>query len=310
MTAAGPPPVLVTGMPRSGTTLVGHVLARHPGAVEIWEPFNRRYRRGVPDYYPYVGASTPASKRETYVGLLEDTLALRLRGVPVGANRSGGGKRALGRVLRTSRTDLRYRRLGLVDRFRHRPVRLIKDPVGAFLAELSIQVASCKVVVCTRHPAAVFDSFQTRGWGAGDINGLLSQPDARSDLFAPGEAADLESTTVGAYRFGLRYRVTYRYLREVAARHPGAVTFVDHREVVDDPEATVARLVDFLDWGEPEPFIEAMRDYLSGSSTAHRGRDLASVQRRDAAATVTGWRRRLSESDVEAVLRGAGRDAG
>jgi hypothetical protein len=44
--------ILVTGVPRSGTTILGRMIAFSPSVNYLWEPFNNKYRNGIPDYYP------------------------------------------------------------------------------------------------------------------------------------------------------------------------------------------------------------------------------------------------------------------
>ncbi len=45
MSTGSTAPVLLTGMPRSGTTWVGRVLTADPSVFEVYEPFNPENRR-------------------------------------------------------------------------------------------------------------------------------------------------------------------------------------------------------------------------------------------------------------------------
>ena len=58
--------ILVTGVPRSGTTVLGRMMGFSSNVNYVWEPFNLKYRTGIPDYYPYIGAETEDEKRELY----------------------------------------------------------------------------------------------------------------------------------------------------------------------------------------------------------------------------------------------------
>ena len=69
--------ILVTGAPRSGTTVLGRLLALSSSVAYLWEPFNQRYREGIPDYYPYCGPASPPEKTRFYDELIEQTLQMR-----------------------------------------------------------------------------------------------------------------------------------------------------------------------------------------------------------------------------------------
>ena len=69
--------ILVTGAPRSGTTVVGKIASLNSDTNYLMEPLNNRLRRGIPDYYPYVGSKTNSDKRQKYNSLIAETIRLR-----------------------------------------------------------------------------------------------------------------------------------------------------------------------------------------------------------------------------------------
>jgi hypothetical protein len=56
--------ILVTGIPRSGTTALGRMIGFSKHANYVWETFNNKYRVGVPDY-PYIGSATTENKNKS-----------------------------------------------------------------------------------------------------------------------------------------------------------------------------------------------------------------------------------------------------
>jgi hypothetical protein len=299
--------ILVAGLPRSGTTLVGSLLSLGPRHRELWEPYNSAYRRGVEEYWPYVGPSSPAEKRERYRRLTEETLALRgVRGTRMGHRSRNPTRKRVGAVVRTSRHDLRYRSLCLQDRLSPRPGRIVKDPVASLLAGYLADEHGFAVVACMRHPAAQFLSIRKRGWRPDGFEGVLAQADAVADLFEPGELAAFEASTDVAFRFGLRYRVVYRYLRRVVAGSAAAgSTVVVHEDLVTDPDGEARRLAAGLGL-DADPMAARAVELTSGSEQEHGSVYLSKVQARDARRAAEAWRQELEPDVVESILRGAG----
>jgi hypothetical protein len=298
---------MVTGLPRSGTTLIGSLLAMSGEHYEIWEPFNSIYRRGVEHYWPYVGASSPADKVARYDALIADTVALRhLRGVAGGRRAGTTSLRRLGRVLGTSRVDLRYQALELRNRVRPRPGRIVKDPVGAYLSGHLVDHHGFALVACVRHPAASYLSILQRGWRADDIDGLRAQPDFLADVARPEDLERFDSSTDVAFRFGVRYGMLYRYLLDHVDRSADAGSAVlVHERLVMNPVGEVRRVAEGLGISADGAEDRIIR-LMSGKAVAHSSIDLSKVEARDAVAAAFGWRSELEPAVVDAVMAGAG----
>jgi hypothetical protein len=166
-------PILVTGMPRSGTTWVGRVLCAGKGAGYVNEPFNLSTSPGtlrvpVDHWFPYV----TADNEPAILGALEPLLRFNY---------------PLGRELRRCRTyvellhTLRWWRASLRSRGR-RP--LVKEPHAVFSAEWFARRMGSDVVVTVRHPLAVVSSWKRLGWSF-DFMHLLGQPALVRDLLRP-----------------------------------------------------------------------------------------------------------------------------
>jgi hypothetical protein len=299
--------ILVAGLPRSGTTLMGSLLAIDPSYRELWEPFNSACRRGVDDYWPYLGPSTPADKRERYERVIDETIAVRgVRGHPIGHRSRSALRRRLGLVVRTSRVDLRYRAMCARERLSPRPGRIVKDPIATFLAEDLATRCGFAVLGCIRHPAAQFLSLRRQGWRPDGMEQLVAQPDAVADLFEPGELEAYESSDDVGFRFGLRYRVLYRYLTRVVAESAAQGSrMVVHEELVADPAGVVTRVAEGLGI-DPAPIRARAVELTDGSRQEHGSADYARVLARDARHAAEAWRSELDTDLVASILRGAG----
>jgi hypothetical protein len=291
-------------MARSGTSVLGHLLASAGGVREIWEPFNWHIRRGVPDYYPYVGPSTDAGKREVYRRLIDDTLRFRLRGAIRVSPDEPLHHRVAKTVVRTSRRDVAYLNLRARQLARPWPHILVKDPIAVFLSEMLVAERGFSVVVVVRHPAALLHAHRARGWPAGSLGSLLVQADARNDLFGRDEPAAVERDG-DLERMGVFFRVAYGYLLDVSRRHPGTVTFVRHEDFCDDASTTIR---DLLGWTGLPPNAEVESEaarVTSGAVREHQGANLSHVQQRDARWARDGWRETVTADELRRVVQAA-----
>ncbi len=166
-----PPPILVTGAHRSGTTWVGKMLSASGEAAYISEPLNVWHRPGVfgarVDYwYTYINAQNQKDYLQAYRHLLNYRyhLAAEIKAL-----------RSMKDCLRLGRDLKRF----LYAKARHqRP--LLKDPFAVFSAPWFAQVLGAQVIVVIRHPAAFASSLKRLGWNF-DFQHLLRQPLLMSD---------------------------------------------------------------------------------------------------------------------------------
>lgn len=272
-------PVLVAGMPRTGTTWVGEVLGHTAGALYVHEPDNHLTRpeawwakRGLGSY-PALGRDDGAPAYERlWAAAFAGTTRPSLRGT---------GARLLHRCLphteRARLTGAPPPRLlaGALAALAPRPGRRpSSDPGGAgprpvvksvFCARALEWVTGrfdVAVVVVERHPFGTIASFADLGW-----THFLSD-----DPAAAAQCADLfgvEAPPPGAPwldRAAWHYGFLASLLGRAAARHPEWVT-VRHEALCVEPVAGFARLAAGvgLAWDE-----EAER-FLAASNRPGRG---------------------------------------
>lgn len=305
------PPILVVGIPRSGTTWVARVLARTDGAVYLEEPDNhfrrpyafrskRRMRRGE---YP---ALSPGDVAEEYAALWR--LALTTEPARVGL-RERARRRVGDRLLASAKAgevsaaiaarspaSARLRvveRLALPERAPLGGVHLVVKSVYASLAlEWIADAFRPQVVVVIRHPLNVVSSWRSLGWLERTRDDMLDELDRRAQL-GLAEALGVEPPGSGASPFAraawLAGALTCG-LVATAARHPDWHV-VSHEQVSGQAHERLAALADHLGlrWTSE---VDAMLDDLdrpgSGFEIARDKRDLADV-----------WRRRLTPEQAQ-----------
>jgi hypothetical protein len=290
-----PSPILVTGAPRSGTTWVGRMLTLAPGVGYIHEPFNPTTDAGISGrpvarFFEYVTPETEAR----YVPHIERSLRfsydLRVQLPNVRSVRAAG---------RTAADLATFTRLRLA---RARP--LVKDPIAVFSAGWLADRFGMDVVVTIRHPAAFVASFTSLGYRH-DFNSFLAEPQLLADYLAPYEdeirryAAEPDDPIGEAV---LLWRLVYATVDRYRSDYPGW-SFVRHEDLSLDPIAGFGALYAALDLDYTADVQEEIREHTSAKNP-DRLEEKHAV-RLDSRASLSGWRRSLSEEQIALVRAGA-----
>ncbi len=199
--------ILLTGMPRCGSSWACRVFAAATQSVLINEPFNwETYPDRARHFLKYV----PAGEDDTGLcDILRDEIARR---------------RPLRRLFR-------------------RPRRFLIKDVHAFLAtERIAETLRPRVIVLMRHPCAVAQSWAKLHYGIDDRSErMLRQPALMRDYLAPFEdhicRQDNYFSLLGAYWGSIYYILTRQ-----AQRHSGW-QIVTHEDLCADPEKSYAGIL-------------------------------------------------------------------
>jgi Sulfotransferase domain len=286
-------PILVTGMPRSGTTWVGRVLCAGNGAGYLNEPFNLATSPGtirvpVDHWYPYVTAENEG----VIVGTLEPLLRFEY---------------PLGRELRRCRRyiellhTLKMWRSFVRGRGR-RP--LVKEPHAVFSAEWFARRLGSDVVVTVRHPAAVVSSWKRLDWSF-DFANLLAQPALVRDLLGPFRS-DMERALEPSHdlvdRVALLWHVVYRTVARYREVFPD-FHIVRQEDLSREPMEGYRALYEALGL----PLTREAEDAIVAASSSANPKE-TSVERPhetrlDSRANLTSWKRRLTDGEVDRIRR-------
>ncbi|MFF0579270.1 sulfotransferase [Streptosporangium saharense] len=223
-------PVLVTGLPRSGTSWTGKMLAAGGGLVYVNEPLNPQHPPGrcpgvlnahVTHRFQYICRDN----EDAWLPAFTDTVALRYRFLAeLRRNRSPYD---LARMAR-------YGTAFTLGRLAGRRA-LLDDPFALFSAGWFAERLGCRVVVLQRDAVPFVGSWQRLGWTV-YFHELLEQPLLVRDhphleaLRALIGCQDRIAKAVALWRAARRVTTT------LAARHPG-ITLVRYEDLAADPEA-------------------------------------------------------------------------
>ena len=278
-------------MPRSGTTWVGRVLCAGNGAGYLSEPFNLATSPGtvrvpVDHWFHHVTAD---NEREI-VDALEPLLRFEY---------------PLGRELRRCRTyvDLLHTLKMWRSFVRGRGRRpLVKEPHAMFSAEWFAQRLGSDVVVTVRHPAAVVASWKRLDWSFDFVN-LLEQPALVSGLLRPFRS-DMEQALEPSHdlvdRVALFWHVAYRIVAGYRERFPG-FHIVRHEDLSREPLEGYRALYEALGL----PLTSEAENAIAAASSAANPKETSVEEPHETAldsrATLTSWKRRLSDQELERI---------
>jgi Sulfotransferase domain len=282
-------PILLTGMPRSGTTWVARILTASGEVGLVNEPFNLAVSPGtlrVPaeHWYAYVTAET----EDRYLPALTSVLEFEY---------------PLARELRRcrSRTDLLHTLKWWRDFGRSRGLRpLVKEPHAVFSAGWFAERLGSDVVVMVREPLAVVSSWKRLEWSF-DFTNLLEQPALMRDWLGPFEAemtAALSPARDLVDRVALLWRVIYSVVAD--ERFP-AVRLVRHEDLSRDPVHGYAELYEALGLTFGGNVAKAVEASSSSENPTETSVERPHETRIDSRANLQNWRHRLSEEEIARI---------
>jgi len=269
------PPILVTGMYRSGTTWVGAMLAP-AGLWSLHEPFNPN--QGLWDAeLAYARSDRPRPRIDALVG---DLLRGRHR-----------------RVLRLPSAGRWFTPLRVLP---HAPRRvLVKDPSAALLTEYLVRRHGARALVVWRHPAAVVSSFLRLGWPTHRLVArLLADAELMEDWLGP-HAATLETALARAdARTGaVLYGAVAATLLGFQRRNPHSISRLAFEDLCADPGTAFRALFAALDLPYDASVAREHARLTSGARGAERPHGVV----RASATLPDRWRAELPPADRDAV---------
>jgi hypothetical protein len=286
-------PILITGMPRSGTTWVGRMLYASESVGYVNEPLNLSYSPGtfrvpVDHWYTYV---TPENEHR-FLPKLQEALEFRYPLV-----------RELTRC--RNRTDLHHTLKIWWSSVRSRGRRpLVKEPHAVFSAEWFARRLGSEVVITVRHPAAVVSSWKRLGWSF-DFAHLLEQPALLRDWlgpFKPEMEAALASSHDLVDRVALLWRIIHAVVAEYENSFPEFVV-LRQEDLSRAPVERFAGLYDRLGLRFTSVAREAVAASSSGDNPTETSIENPYVTQIDSWANLENWKQRLTGEEVWRIRR-------
>lgn len=293
MTGHPPTPILVTGMPRSGTTWVGRMIDASGCVGYLNEPFNLATDPGtlrvpVGRWFPYV---TEENEHEILPALTELLAFQYPLARELAKCRTGTAVR---HTLKWWRSYARSRGL--------RP--LVKEPHAVFSIEWFRRRLASDVVVTVRHPAAVVSSWKRLEWDF-DFENLLGQPALARDWLEPYADEMRAAATAGADlvdRIALLWDVVYRVVDGHRQRMP-AILIARQEDYALDPVGCFRELYDALQLPFEADAATAVTASSQVGNLSEPPADAPHETRLDSRAGLDSWRRRLDADEIARIRR-------
>ena len=287
--------ILVTGAPRSGTTPMGDVLRRLPGAVSLYEPMGLSGDRRITVRMPMPGE--PDFSEAQFEEFLSDMRRIRLKyhrqGRPI---EQVGHVRAVATRVVGTRAPISHRVAKLTP---GKKTLVWKDPLAVFCTRHG-KSHGFRSVVTVRPPLASAASYKRLLWlpKIRKIYGRYAAqlgpvPEVASRL------DELEANPVGAS--ALLWHLIHRFLLEVSAEEATSVHFFAPQVRDQSDREGYESLFDWLGHPMPSTVARSLEERaMMGDATAPIGRQVHDWNRTSQQAN-SYWSSVLSEDDVRLV---------
>ncbi len=286
-------PILVTGAHRTGTTWVGKMIAQAGNMYYLHEIFNPAADPGIcslkfDKWFYYI----PDDVDEPFFTPIYNTLRKP--------------NYDLLRSLREARTLSQYRRCfsawwaSVVTARKPHTRFLLKDPIAVLSTEWLATRFNLRVIIMVRHPAAFASSLKQYGF-VHPFQDFLAQQRLMEDWLGPFEKDLCDAPHDIVDQAILLWRILYYVVDKFRAAHPDWL-IVEHADLASDPLNGFKRLFKLLqiDWTAE---VEEMVASYSSASNRVDSADPALV-RRNSAALVKIWKKRLSPDEITRIYEG------
>lgn len=297
MTAAGPP-LLVTGLPRSGTSWVGKMLEASGRVVYINEPLNVRHPPGrspgvldvdVEHRFPYICRDN----EEAFLPGFSDLVRLRYRvAVELRRNRSPYDLARLAKYFTAFTVGRITGRRPMMD-----------DPYALFSISWLAERFGFTVIVLMRDPAAVAGSWQRLGWTI-DLRELLGQPLLMRDLLGVYESDMRAAGPDHLARIATLWRVAYAAVETQRRFCPNAVHIRKYEDLARNPVDEFRELYDRLGL----PWSDRVRRRIVAATSKPSRTDRPFAWERGRGMSRTAFRRMDSSESLNTVGKGLSAD--
>src|SRR5699024_4481978 len=312
------PPILVTGIHRSGSTFVGKMLTINKEIGYIQEPFNKFY--GLDSFdknFKYLKFNVvPEATKLAIDDLIHLNKATYHITSYIKNNKPVQDRLELfneailninfenllpyiGKLLFRSKSQLRFQLVKLnpfIDRI------LIKDPLAAFASQYLHQKYDMNVVVLVRHPLSFAGSLKRLGWRF-DFDNFLGQQQLMDDYLNVFEEELIylrnKNTTVVEEAVML-WNCVYTVLADFIRKNPSFIVYT-HEEIARSPLASFDDLYNRLNLGLSSSVKEKIESLTSSDNPVEAKNNQAHQFNRDSANLIYKWKDILSSKEIAYV---------
>lgn len=293
--------IFITGVPRGGTTILGRMIAFSSDVNYLWEPFNLKYRVGVPDYYPFIGNDSSNEKKFFYSKLIQDTINLKNLNPVITINPHDSIIKRVGKKLGLNRTTFLWYTIPKIKKIFSNPnLLLIKDPIGIFLSEYLITEFNFKIIVTVRHPAAVATSRKSLNWQF-DFNWWREQEDFYMEHFKKIDGKLEKYNLDFIHETSFHWLTCYSYIQKIKEKYPDSIMVLRHEDICEKPVHELEKVFNYIGLTNSSAIVNKIEKITSGSQLEKSTLNLAKLEKRDAKKLIYKWKRDISQKELEII---------
>ncbi len=287
------PKYFVTGAHYTATTLIGRVVSKSSALSYIHEPFS--YRTWAPYWFLYIDED---NEHEYYDKIFHIITQRPQLNHLFTRNQLARSPKVYARkiILFLQLMQARFNNRGTV----------IKDPTGVLLSDWLSRRFDIPVVALIRHPGAFVESV-VRKQSHHPFEHFLNQPHLMNKYLSPytktlHEFAEERKNLVeqGALLWILLNRVLCSY-----EKNNNKIKIFRHEDIALHPEEEFKKIMDHLGLPFEKKTGDIIMEYCSSENTSEGGTVRGGLSRnyvkRNPVASISKWKQRLSESQVELI---------
>lgn len=286
--------VVVTGAHRSGTTLLGDILAQASGTWTVWEPFNRHWGlRDVRIAYPYLRRSD--SSAPPVASLIRYLDSGRARW---SVKKGHGASDRFPAVRAAAKTGSRY----MLWRREGAGIAVIKDPfVLLAMGAMQPAVTTRPIVVSVRHPCSWVLSLRRMRWPAGpELNALIAQEQLYEEhlngMLERKDWTRADDLEAGATAWACLYHMV-----NVQSDAGARVLVVPLESYARDPVDVLERLYRSASLQTPADLDSIAKRYSGPDKAVTPEAGTKHLLQRDSRALSDAWKAKLSSEEIHRI---------
>ena len=248
-------PIIISGIPRSGTTALGRILSSIEGFSMIYEPFN--LNQGIKDIqfnYPYPGKNISVKQ---FQSIFNNLIQFR-SSFKKGYLKNDSTAKRIFKTFFGNESSLSYFK---AKKTLNTNQLLIKDPFLLFSSkELCL---NHKVIICYRPLMPLAASFKRMKWDFKEFEDLINFFPRNSIKSLRFKACDkISSNVVGAIQF---YELFYNYINSINPNKN--LYFFSQQEFSTDPIEEITNVFKWLELEVSDKIIQLSQSLNKGKSS-------------------------------------------
>ena len=248
-------PIIISGIPRSGTTPLGKVLSSIEGFSMIYEPFN--VNQGINDInfnYPYPGKNISVKE---FQSIFNDLVQFK-SSFKKGYSKHDNFAKKFIKTIFGNESSISYLK---AKKYSINRQLLIKDPFLLFSTEELC--LNHKVIICYRPLKPLAASFKRMKWSFKEFEDLVNFFPKNSIKSYRLQACDkISSYVIGAIQF---YELFYHYINNISPNEN--LYYFSQQKFSKNPEIEVTKLLRWLELEVPDKIILLSKSLNEGKNS-------------------------------------------